>query len=301
MTNKRYFQQLLSEGRTQKLVKEMLGSAYFKESDDYSDILHQSARLSTIEQNRNKGVINDAQYFLELNRISAALNALVSNMPDDLELLSVTKDSPVHISLISGKLPVILLIFSLVAITALVFVVPKRVQKTFQLAINVETVLPSSNYPTLDEASLSLWDGTQYIKASIQKDGVADFKGINTDLIGKITKMKMQTEFWKLASDSILLLEKNVVVTVIPNGSLGFVRGEVKDAVSKKALEGVELSLIAKGAKAFTDKDGRFELLIPLEKQEEVYQIMVTKKGYLKYESFVNPQQANIDIPLDRK
>jgi len=185
---------------------------------------------------------------------------------------------------------------------ALVFLVnPAREEASFTLAVRLQPLPPSANYPPLKNVELEIWNKNEWLKAKFSEDGVADFKNLLPELVGKQVPMRWKAEFYRPAKDSLLVSPPSVTLDVVPDGSLGQVSGSVQDAQGQ-FLSGVIVRV--EGVADTTDAFGIFQLSIPAARQKEKYRLIATKTGYVPWENYFSPtpgQEAPIVLTKSKK
>lgn len=114
----------------------------------------------------------------------------------------------------------------------------------------------------------------------------------------KNTKVKIELldQYWKLATDSLLLVPGNRSIDVIPNGSLAKITGRILKRNLQETIPGAKV--FVGGVETTSDKNGNFELEIPVASQQPEYTLRVEKNGYISVEKYVVPG-GKIDIALE--
>lgn len=72
---------LLKKGEIEKVINDFEKLAREISNRFYNDIILQSARFNAIKQDRNRGIINDENYRMQINRINYALLDLIDEIP----------------------------------------------------------------------------------------------------------------------------------------------------------------------------------------------------------------------------
>ena len=87
MSAKKTLQQRLASGNTEKVL-ELLSEISETSGDKQliNEVIHQSGRYNSLLKQNRDGVISQADYTKQLNSISAALNEIISQLPDNLTL-----------------------------------------------------------------------------------------------------------------------------------------------------------------------------------------------------------------------
>ena len=102
------------------------------------------------------------------------------------------------------------------------------------------------------------------------------FKDIHRKHMGKDARV-MVTSSGFIPVDTLLKLDKKIVIPIKRDESKGIVFGMVKDE-DNRPVKGVTVS--AAGISAETDVAGQFRIVIPLDKQREEQRVTAYKEGY---------------------
>lgn len=160
----------------------------------------------------------------------------------------------------------------------LVFLVnPAREEASVTLAVRLQPRPHSANYPPLKNVELEIWNKNEWLKGKFSEDGVADFKNLLPELVGKQVPMRWKAEFYRPAKDSLLISPPAVTLDVVPDGSLERVFGKVTDS-RKQAFPGVLIEV--EGRFDTTDAAGNYDLRIPPHLQKTHYLLHATAKGF---------------------
>lgn len=185
---------------------------------------------------------------------------------------------------------------------ALVFLVnPPKEAVPAALAVQVRPKSPSAHYPPLKNVELEIWNKNEWLKAKFSEEGVADFKNLSPDIIGKTVALRWKAEYYRPARDSLLVAPPSVGVEFVPDGSLGQVSGTVQDAQGN-FLSGVIVRV--EGIADTTDTFGLFHLSIPAERQKAKYRLIAVKTNYDTWENLFSPtagQEAPIVLTKSKK
>ena len=184
----------------------------------------------------------------------------------------------------------------------LVFLVnPAKEEVPTTLAVQVRAVPPSAQYPPLKTMELEIWNKNEWLKGKFSEEGVADFKNLSPDIIGKTVALRWKAEHYRPAKDSLLVVPPSVVAEFVPDGSLGQVSGTVQDARGN-FLSGAIVRV--EGIADTTDIFGLFELSIPVARQKAKYRLIAMKTNYETWENLFSPtagQEAPIVLTKSKK
>ena len=179
----------------------------------------------------------------------------------------------------------------------LVFLVnpPKETPETF--SVQVRALPPSANYPPLKNVELEIWNKNEWLKGKFSEEGVADFKNLSPDIIGKTVALRWESEYYRPAKDSLLVAPPSVVAEFVPDGSLEPVRGKVTDPRGRE-LPGVVVEV--EGLLDTTDTKGNYELHIPANFQKTHYALYAIVKGFQPYRGEVWPASGALNFSLKK-
>jgi len=135
-----------------------------------------------------------------------------------------------------------------------------------------------AQYPKLSGEALQLWEESKWEDATIDQDGLADFKALPGEMRNKSVPVRLQSAYWKLQQDSILLNGRSNQLNVVPDSTLKVVRGQVRRLVGGGALEGVVITIA--GQSDTTAANGLFEVAIPPGFRQKEYIIEAHKLGF---------------------
>ncbi len=150
--------------------------------------------------------------------------------------------------------------------------------QAFDMTVHLHEISPHN-------ARLPLVKGS-YVEIQFGKEWVRkDFSSLSTPLVflDIAAKYKGQQLPARLKSYGFTLTRPQIEASASTSISLtrdetyAKVKGWVRDDASNTKLAGVQVSI--KGKQTTTDAEGRFELSLPLELQEEVYEITLTHEG----------------------
>lgn len=170
-------------------------------------------------------------------------------------------------------------------------------QKPFTLTVSVRMQKPSTDYPELKDAELWLWQENDWKKAPVSPEGVADFKNLSPELIGKQTAVRWKGEFYKPAKDSLTIVPPAVTLDLTPDGSLERVFGKITDP---KGLAFPGVAIEVEGRFDTTDAAGNYDLRIPPDLQKTHYLLHATAKGFKPYRGEVWPASGAMNFSMKK-
>jgi hypothetical protein len=167
-------------------------------------------------------------------------------------------------------------------------------EPSFALTVQLNPLRPSADYPPLKDVELEIWNKNEWLKGKFSEEGVADFKNLSQELIGKQVPVRWKAAFYRPAKDTLIISPPTFTLDVVPDGSLGQVNGSVQDSEGRSLPDVV---VRVEGIADTTDAFGLFNLSIPLEKQKEKYSLIANKTGYVPWENLFSPT-AGEDAPI---
>ena len=151
------------------------------------------------------------------------------------------------------------------------------------------------NYPAFTGGELSIYIYNKEEKKQILANGEVVFKQLASNSKGKKVAIKLNSDNWKLSSDSIIL-ENVVNLNIIPDGRLGLITGNIKTN-SGLVIETVKVT-IDNDTSIIADKNGIFNIMLPPKFQKPNYTLFFEKNGYQSVKEIYFPKSGNIDIRM---
>jgi len=152
-------------------------------------------------------------------------------------------------------------------------------QLAFGFTINLQHNSPvSSAYPPFTGGRLQLFVENDWRTEKIDENGLADFKSLPGELRDLPVPVRLRAKYWELTQDSIPLSGKSQALKIVPDNSLGTVKGQVLNTDGTQPLPGVVVSLF--GRSDTTDAAGAFRLPVAPEQQQTAYTLAAAKPGY---------------------
>ena len=149
----------------------------------------------------------------------------------------------------------------------------------FEFTINVKSKVTGAGlYPKLEQGTVQLYVGNKWENATIDADGLADFKSLPGTIRGNRARVRLIAPYWQFSRGSVTLNGKSTTIEAVPDGSLAKISGQIVDENGTDPLTGVRLLIFDQ--RDTTDEFGKFEVTIPLDKQRLNHSISAHKEGY---------------------
>lgn len=176
--------------------------------------------------------------------------------------------------------------------------VPDSEPFNFSIFVNSKTQKPDFEGATTGIVKLHLLNDVKPVE--LNKDGVADFKAIPSELQNREVLVELDFPNWQFASnhsnyDTLRLNGQRADLTIEPDGSWSRVFGVVRDN-RQHFLEGVTLTIDK--LTTTTDSLGRFEFNIPLAQQKREQTLRAKKAGFEIWEKNVYPESPTETLIL---
>lgn len=135
-----------------------------------------------------------------------------------------------------------------------------------------EVSVHNESLPPLRDAIITFTLDNETKTDTIQAlDENALFANVPHSAVGKKVRIAVSCNNW-MPVDTTLVLQKNMDVNIARNpSSYGHIQCKLWDANIEKGISGA--TIIIAGISTITDSEGRFEIFIPLEKQQEKYKV----------------------------
>lgn len=192
-------------------------------------------------------------------------------------------------------LPVILLVIAGLAIWYFV----NEKNKPFDITIFTEKdklLKLNPDYPAFESGQLSVYIGTKEENRTVLPNQSINISQIPASFVGKKSAVKLSSPYWKLSEDSMMLSKSPIHLSLIPNGALGMVYGNIKD-VNGAAIDGCSIT-IDTDTTIISNAVGVFKIELPYQIQKSQYHITVSKNGYQSQRLDYFPGSGNIDVQL---
>ena len=174
-------------------------------------------------------------------------------------------------------------IFSLAGIATVVicFFVYKNLTREFDVNISVKkdtTLQIHDLYPEIDnEAKIHFYMPSETITKEITFSNEMSISELPYKFLNTTIQVELNDPYWELSVDTFQLNKGHLVLLRKPNGKLGKVYGSV---MYRKPFEPVQdVKIEVEGEETKTDRNGKFELYVPIEKQRQEYNLLLTQDG----------------------
>jgi len=191
--------------------------------------------------------------------------------------------------------------FSLVALIVVLGYYVNEKNKPFDASVFVRpdaSLKLNRNYPAFEGGELSLYIGNKEDKKRILPNQSTNFQQIPVSFAGKRIAAKLNAQNWKLLADTILLEKRAMYVSIVPDGSLGLVYGNIKDNEGN-AIAGCSIA-IDTDTIVQSNAAGNFRIALPYRIQKSQYILSITKENFRSQKIDYFPGSGNIDIVLKR-
>jgi len=155
----------------------------------------------------------------------------------------------------------------------------------------------NTNYPSFKGGDLSIYINNKQEKSQILANGEVVFKTLDESSKGKQVLIKMEAENWKLATDTILL-SRSVKLNIIPDGSLGFITGNIKTQTGS-TLSDVTIA-IDNDTTITANENGIFNIKVPFKFQKPQYRLHFEREGYQPFDDYYYPKSGNYDVRMKK-
>ncbi|MHA4846053.1 TIR domain-containing protein [Flavitalea antarctica] len=192
-------------------------------------------------------------------------------------------------------------LISVIALAAVLIYFLNENRKPFDATI---TLLPDRaanigpDYPVFEGGELSLYPGGKSEKQKVIANQAVHFQQLPVAFENKKVRAELNAKHWKLNYDSIVISRTATQVSIVPDGSLGQVHGNVKDGQGN-AIAGCEIK-IGSDTSITTNASGEFSVTLPYHMQKEQYILYVTREKYQPQKLDYFAGSGNIDIRLKK-
>lgn len=141
-----------------------------------------------------------------------------------------------------------------------------------------ESIQLNRDYPPFNGGKLSLFINNEVKESQVLDNGEVVFKQLPYTTKGEKMAVKLANPYWKTEQDSIEM-GKTIHLSIVPNGSLGVFRGQVRQEGSAIAIPNVSIQIDTDTALT-TDAQGVFNVVLPPKMQKEQYRLRFSKPGF---------------------
>jgi hypothetical protein len=155
------------------------------------------------------------------------------------------------------------------------------------------TLQLQASYPPFQGGELSVFIDNKEERKQVLANGEVVFKQLAASSKGQKVAIKLQTEDWKIETDSVVL-DKILNLNIIPNGSLSTITGNIKTSTGA-TIANVSIG-IDNDTTITTDMNGNFNIKLPYRLQKPFYVLHFQKKGFQSLQKYYYPKSGNIDV-----
>lgn len=167
------------------------------------------------------------------------------------------------------------LVLLLVAVVAFYYVQPYDATFILQPSAHLQI---NRAYPAFNGGKLAVVVNNEVKESQVLANGEVIFKQLPYTTKGEKVAIQLENPHWKTQQDSIEL-DKSVRLAIVPNGSLGVFRGQVRQEGSAIAIPNVSIQ-IDTDTTLTTDAQGVFNVVLPPKMQKEQYRLRFSKSGF---------------------
>lgn len=155
------------------------------------------------------------------------------------------------------------------------------------------------DYPPFEGGRLTVYTGAKADSRTILPNQPVTYQQIASTFLHKKVAVSLDAPQWKLSVDSFVVSKSPVHLSLIPDGSMGAVLGNIKD-VNGKGIAACSVA-IDTDTTIQTNDVGYFKIELPVQMQKRQYVLSVSKDGYLPQRLDYFPGSGNIDILLKKE
>jgi hypothetical protein len=284
--SKKYLRQWLSESRTHRVL---VALAYCAEKSQDAElqnaVLLQEAQWADWKRTRASGTLSQDELTALRNRIHAHLAYSIDELPEEGPL-SITPEifkkadeqDAIMAKSVSNFKNWAWLVGGILAVIVVYALIKNQGGGTFTQTIVVKDKKGELILQNQGKVVLNSTFGLD--SAKIGDNGEATMN-LTTNFLGTPVQLRIShpQPYQVIAHDSSYIFEKNKPITlIVALQNLDKIFGRILDEENSNALEGVRVSI--QNLETLTDKNGWFELTIPIEKQAQFQNIRLEKKGF---------------------
>ena len=139
------------------------------------------------------------------------------------------------------------------------------------------------------------YDGKTEKMPLISSDSVVVFPKIHSKYLKSQVKVSFESEGY-LPLDTLLSFEKNTTLPIQRDSSKAVIMGHVTEikGIEPVAISGVEITIEYTDIQSFTDENGFFRIVVPLNQQQENYNIVLSKPRYSESHKTIRPDHKTV-------
>ncbi|GEO10793.1 toll/interleukin-1 receptor domain-containing protein [Segetibacter aerophilus] len=154
------------------------------------------------------------------------------------------------------------------------------------------------NYPAFEGGDISFFIGNKEDKKSILPNQSITFQQIPISFSGKKIGAELNARNWKLKTDSVILNKSETYISIVPDGTLASVYGNIRDGKGN-GIEGCSIAIDGDTI-IRSNAGGIFKVNLPYQMQKDQYILSVTKKGFYSQKLDYFPGSGSVDIILKK-
>lgn len=207
------------------------------------------------------------------------------------------KPKPVSFFKSKKILPVVLI---LIAGAATWYYINEK-NKPFDITVFAEkekALQLNADYPAFENGLLNLYIGNKEDNRTILANQPVTFQQVPASFLNQKVAVKMNSPYWKLTADSIIISKLPVHLSLIPNGALATIYGNIKDVQGQPVADcliSIDTDTVINASAA-----GLFKIILPYHMQKSQYKIVVGKENYQSQRLDYFPGSGNIDIIMKK-
>ena len=139
------------------------------------------------------------------------------------------------------------------------------------------------------------YDGKTEKMPLASSDSVAVFPKIHSKYLKSHVKVSFESEGY-LPLDTLLSFEKNTTLSIQRDSSKAIIMGNVTEikGIEPVAISGVKITVESSGIQSVTDESGFFRIVVPLNRQQENYNIVLSKPRYSESHKTIRPDYKTV-------
>ncbi|MCW3081055.1 toll/interleukin-1 receptor domain-containing protein [Segetibacter sp.] len=152
------------------------------------------------------------------------------------------------------------------------------------------------DYPVFEGGELSLYIGSKEDKKSVLPNQSITFQQIPISFAGKRIGAKLNAQNWKLLTDTVLLNTNAIYISIVPDGSLASVYGNIKDGKGNP-VEGCSIAIDGDTI-IHSNAAGLFKVNLPYYMQKNQYILSITRRDFYSQKIDYFSASGSVDIVL---
>lgn len=132
--------------------------------------------------------------------------------------------------------------------------------------------------------------------ALVNSNNESYFPELNSRWLNKKLPIKLEDRYWELSSDSIILSNERISLSIKPNNALRYISGSVFSKKDGKPIEKVEVKL--EDTTIYTNIEGVYKLTLPDNMLKDKHEIKFFATGFKDYSDIFLPNSTKGQVPL---